>query len=47
MDGSGSHDDIAIEFSEWRLLSGPRKASIQEPDKLVTNVTELTKGKYK
>ncbi len=46
MDGSRSQDDIAIEFSQWKQLSGPKSAKFQDANKLVTNVTELTKGKY-
>ncbi len=47
LDGSSSHDDIAIESSEWRQDSGPRPAVFADKDALKTNVTGLTKGKYK
>jgi len=47
LDGSGSNDDIKITEIIWRQPIGPNNATIERPDELITNVTGLTKGKYK
>ena len=46
LDGSRSKDDIAIVSYLWEQIEGPNKAVIQEPDKVKSNVTGLTKGVY-
>ena len=46
LDGSSSKDDVSVASLNWTLVSGPGKAIIQHPTKLVTNVTDLTVGAY-
>ncbi len=47
LDGTKSHDDIEITWSEWQQLEGPNTAKIVDAGKLKANATELTKGKYR
>lgn len=46
LDGSKSHDDVAIKAWKWKQLSGPNDARVATPDAAKTNVSGLTKGDY-
>lgn len=46
VNGSQSLDDIQIVFWKWEQISGPSKVVFSSGNESVTNVTDLTKGKY-
>ena len=47
LDGSQSHDDIAITWCQWEQTKGPNTAKFEDASKVKTNVTRLTKGEYR
>ncbi|KAI8125977.1 hypothetical protein FF38_10153 [Lucilia cuprina] len=46
LNGSGSTDDIGIKTYQWKEISGPNKAIINNSNETIANATGLTLGLY-